>query len=144
MPLRQHANSSNTLYLSNMDVWGEIELYINLTSNSMQPWRWSRRGSKGQESRREQGVIRIGERVRKVWWLQHTKSWYHHSVTFTWTYFIPSTSTTLSELAPKTMKSGSPGHEPGGIHLFSQKDCGNNDCAKSSCEKMKIKNSVSN
>ena len=26
--------------------------------------------------------------------------------------------TTISDLAPKTMKSGSPGHEPGAIHLF--------------------------
>ncbi len=26
--------------------------------------------------------------------------------------------TTLSDLAPKTIKSGSPGHEPGEIHLF--------------------------
>ena len=42
---------------------------------------------------------------------------------------------TLSDLAPKTMKSGSPGHEPGAIHLFSRKDCGNNDCAKSSKKK---------
>ena len=31
-----------------------------------QPWRWSRRGSKGRESRRERGVVRIGGRVRKV------------------------------------------------------------------------------
>jgi hypothetical protein len=29
--------------------------------------------------------------------------------------------TTLSDLAPKTMKSGLPGHEPGAIHLFHER-----------------------
>jgi hypothetical protein len=37
------------------------------------------------------------------------------------TFTMNHSKTTLSDLAPKTMKSGSPGHKPGAIHLFHER-----------------------
>ncbi len=71
-------------------------------------------------------LVYCTQRLRRRAWADEDAVYYLMSSLLYYHIFLPvdvgtftmSRKTTLSDLTPKTMQSGSPGHEPGAIHLF--------------------------